>query len=207
MRFTLFKAGNRARNSASASHFVPPAGRNAGFTLVEVLVAAGLGSLVMAVVAALSIYSARTFSAMSNYVDLDMHSRNALDVIAREVRLSTAVVDCNTNSSSANYVTLTNSDAATLVKITWKPDAATLTLAKTGQPTQTLLVGCDRWKVWLYNRAPALSSTNISFNAATNLASCKLINMSWKCSRTIMGSKLNTESVQTAQIVLRNKVK
>ncbi len=34
---------------------------------------------------------------------------------------------------------------------------------------------------------------------------CKLINMSWKCSRTILGSKMNTESVQTAQVVLRNK--
>ena len=29
--------------------------------------------------------------------------------------------------------------------------------------------------------------------------------MTWKCSRTILGQKANTESVQTAQVVLRNK--
>ena len=32
----------------------------------------------------------------------------------------------------------------------------------------------------------------------------KLIDVSWKCSRKIMGEKLNTESVQTAKIVIRN---
>jgi hypothetical protein len=137
---------------------------------------------------------------------LDFHSRNALDVIGREVRNSTAVVDCGTNLA-VNYLTLTNTDSATYVKITWVTNSGTLTLDKTGQGTQTLLTGCDRWSVWLYNRAPTLTSTNISFSLATNLASCKLVNMSWKCSRTILGSKLNTESVQTAQIVLRNKVK
>lgn len=180
--------------------------RRSGFTLIEAIVAVGLGTLVMAVVASLTVYSARTFNAMSNYVDLDVHSRNALDVIAREVRQSTAVVACGTNGS-IRYITMTNTDTASYVKISWNPDPATLTFEKTGQGPQVVLTGCDRWNVWLYNRAPNVSSTNLSFNAATNLASCKLVNMSWKCSRTIMGSKLNTESVQTAQIVLRNKVK
>jgi hypothetical protein len=180
--------------------------RSRGFTLIETVVAVGLATLVMAVLATLSIYSARTFSAMSNYVDLDVHSRNALDIIAREVRQSTAVVDCRTNGS-VSYITLTNVDTASFVKVSWNMDAATLSLQKTGQPTQVVLTGCDRWQTWLFNRAPNVNSTNLSFNAATNLASCKLVNMSWKCSRTILGSKLNTESVQTAQIVLRNKVK
>jgi len=180
--------------------------RFAGFTLVEAMIATAIGTLVMAVMASLSVYSARTFSAMGNYVDLDVHSRNALDVIAREMRQSTGVIDSKTNTG-INYLTLTNTDAATYVKITWNSDAGTLALDKTGQGTQILLTGCDKWKFWLYNRAPNLNPTNLSFNLATNLADCKLVNMSWKCSRTILGSKLNTESVQTAQIVLRNKVK
>jgi hypothetical protein len=180
--------------------------RSAGFTLIETVVATGLATLVMAVLATLSVYSARTFSAMSNYVDLDLRSRSALDFITREVRQATAVVDCRTNGS-VSYITLTNFDAASFVKVAWNMDAATLSLEKMGQPRQVILTGCDRWKVWLYNRAPNVSSTNLSFNAASDLSSCKLVNMSWKCSRTIVGSKLNTESVQTAQIVLRNKVK
>jgi hypothetical protein len=40
---------------------------------------------------------------------------------------------------------------------------------------------------------------------ALDLTICKVINMNWKCSRAILQQKINTESVQTAQIVLRNK--
>jgi hypothetical protein len=173
--------------------------------MIEAVVAVGLGTLVMAVVASLTVYSARTFSALSNYVDLDLHSRQALDIISREVRQATAVIDCKTNGS-VTYITLTNADAAAFIKVSWNSDAATLSLEKTGLAPAVLLTGCDRWRVWLYNRAPNVISNSMTFNGATNVASCKLVNMSWKCSRTILGNKLNTESVQTAQIVLRNKV-
>jgi hypothetical protein len=177
----------------------------AAFTLIEAVVAFGLATLIMAVVAALIVYSSRTFSALSNYVDLDLHSRQALDIISREVRGATAVVDCRTNGS-VSYITLTNAGDMTLTKVAWNSDAHTLSLEKTGLTPMVILTGCDRWRVWLYNRAPNISSNNLSFNTVTDLASCKLVNMSWKCSRTILGSKINTESVQTAQIVLRNKV-
>ena len=143
---------------------------------------------------------------MGNYVDLDVHSRYALDIIGREARQATAVVDYQT-TNGLSYITLTNVEAASSVKITYYSNNALLTFKKTGLAEKVILTGCDRWQAWLYNRAPAVSSTNITFNPASDLASCKLINMSWKCSRSIMGSKINTESVQTAQIVLRNKVK
>jgi hypothetical protein len=127
-------------------------------------------------------------------------------VIGRELRQATAVIDCRTNSA-VNYVTLTNADALTNMKVSWDTNAATLVFEKTGQPAQTCLMGCSDWRFGLYTRAPNVSSTNLSFNPATNMASCKLINMSWKCSRTVLGSKANSETVQTAQIVLRNKVR
>jgi len=180
--------------------------RRAGFTLVEASIAVGLGTLVLAVIASITVYSSRTFSAMGNYVDLDVHSRYALDVISREARQATAVIDCQTNGP-INYITLTNTQTSTGFRLVYNTLGNTLTLQKSGQANKVLLTGCDRWNAWLYTRAPIITGTNITFNAATNLASCKLINMSWKGSRTIIGSKLNTESVQTAQIVLRNKIK
>jgi prepilin-type N-terminal cleavage/methylation domain-containing protein len=176
-----------------------------GFTLVEMMVAMALSSMLMAVVGLLSVYSARTFAAMENYTDLDVHSRNALDVIGQELRQATAVVDSQT-VTSVRYVSLTNANAGIGLKVIWSVPEHTLVFQKTGQPSRTCLTGCDRWDFGLYNKAPNLSSTNISFNTATNLADAKVINMSWKCSRTILGNKINTESVQTAQIVLRNKV-
>jgi Prokaryotic N-terminal methylation motif len=179
--------------------------RRAGFTLVEAIVAVALGTLVLAVVASITVYSSRTFSAISNYVDLDVHSRFALDIISREARQCTAVVDCQTNGS-VTTITLTNMPAVSAMTLIYDSGVGTLTFRKSNQPDKVLLTSCDRWNVWLYTRAPTITATNIGFNAATNISACKLINMSWKCSRTIMGSKLNTESVQTAQIVLRNKV-
>ena len=179
----------------------------AGFTLIEMMVGLGLGSIVMTMVAALSVYTSRAFYSMSNYVDLDVHSRNAVDIIGRELREATAVTGCNNTNSSSRFITFTNVSAATSATLTWSKDRATLVLSKTGQPDQTLLTGCDKWSTSLYTRAPNVGSSSLTFNTATNLSDCKLVNMSWKCSRTILGSKINTETVQTAQIVLRNKVK
>jgi len=188
-----------AKNTSRLTQFA------SGFTLAETLVAMALGSIMSVVVGGLSIYSAHNFTAMSNYMDLDLHSRNALDVISEELRQATAVTGYSTNSST-NYVTLTNATTATQLKLYWNPTAATLVFQKTGQPDLTCLTGCDRWNFALYTRAPYITPTNLYFNVATNLNECKLLSMSWKCSRTILGSKLNTENVQTAQIVLRNKV-
>ena len=46
-------------------------------TLVEIMVAVAIGSLVLAVVGTLSMYSGRNFASMGNYVDLDIASRKA----------------------------------------------------------------------------------------------------------------------------------
>jgi hypothetical protein len=75
----------------------------------------------------------------------------------------------------------------------------------------TVLTECDRWDFGLYQRTPLVTSSNVFYYPATNTAGtldpklCKLINLSWKCSRLVAAQKLNTESVQAAQFVLRNK--
>ena len=52
-----------------------------GFTLVELLVAVGLGTLVVAVIATLTVFGARTFASLVNYTELDQKGRNSLDVM------------------------------------------------------------------------------------------------------------------------------
>jgi len=183
----------------------------AAFTLVEVMVAAGLASLLMVVLGFLSIYGARSFQALDNYAQLDSQSRNALDLISLEMRQGSALISFQTNLPNKS-ITLTNAALMRTMTINWNSDTQALTCAATGFPVTTLLTQCDSWDFSLYDRAPNITPTNIIFYPATNSAGvleatrCKLVNMSWKCSRTILGSKINTESVQTAQIVLRNKV-
>lgn len=182
--------------------------RPGAFTLVEVLVAMGLASLVLTTVASLTFYGTRSSIALINYTDLDAKSRYALDVISREIRQASAVTSLQTNNNS---ISLTNPIQATVVTLTYDPTARTVTLSKTGMPDATVLRECDRFNIGLYQRTPIVTSTNLSFYQATNTSGvldrnlCKLISISWKCSRQIMAQKVNTESVQAAQIVLRSK--
>ena len=65
-----------------------------------------------------------------------------------------------------------------------------------------LLRECDSLEFHIYQRTPQ-PGTN-SFYAATDAAQCKLLDMKWRCSRSLFGKKANTETVQTAQVVIRN---
>lgn len=178
-----------------------------GFTLVELLMAIGLGSVLMVVLMGFYISAMRSFVAMENYRNMDAKSSSALDILSREIRNSTVLTGFVSNQS----LTLSNATArgglGQFNIVTYDSVRRTLVLQRTGQPTLTNLTECDAWSFQIFTRAPDLTtfSTNIIFYPAATAAECKLIQMSWKCSRTVLGSKLNTESVQTAQIVLRNK--
>ena len=193
----------------SDSVMVSARGNTRGHTLMELLVATALAGMVMAVVIGSFKYSGTSFAAMGNYADLDRKSRNALDLLGREIRNSSALIAVTNSPKSLTFI---NSTTGKKLTILYDSANRVLMLSKTGQATVTLLTQCDQWDYTLYNKVPFLTSTNISFYGATNGAgaidinACKLVNMTWKCSRTIFGSKRNTESIQTAQIVLRNKV-
>lgn len=176
------------------------------FTLVEVMIASAVLVLLGLILVSLTIFTTRSFIALGNYADLDAISRNSLDHISRELRESAVLLEADSNPT-APYLLLTNEVERTSITIRYLPDREELLMDKPGEPTRVLLTGCDRWSFQLFTRAPTITSTNILFNRAKSLSGCKLINMSWKCSRKILGQKVNTESVQTAQIVLRNKVR
>jgi len=182
-----------------------------GFTLVELLVAFALGVMVVGGVCALAIFSAESFLATTNYVQLNNQSRIAVDLVSREIRNATALASFSTNDPQ--FLLLTNATTGKAATITYDATARTVTLAETGETTQTLLTGCDDFSFQLFNRYPLITSDNVTFYSSTNFTTgqldakfCKVINMNWKCSRTIFGSKVNTEFVQTAQVVLRNQV-
>ena len=184
--------------------------RQSGFTLVEMVISIAVGLVVIASIMTLAIIAAQNFAATANYVQMNDQSRNALDRISREIRNASSLQAFSTNNPQ--YLVLTNSYRGTSATVTFDAGTGTLTLAKTGESPLTLLSGCDSFSFQIFNRYPIINSTNITFARSTNVSStldprfCKVVNMSWKCSRTILGSKLNTEIVQTAQVVLRNQV-
>lgn len=182
------------------------------WSLPELMVAVAVGTIALAAIGAFAIYGLRCFVAISNYVDLDEKSRRTVDVMTKELRQATRVIDFNPVGNK-RWITLTNSTpgaTVTYMKYTWSGATRMLYFEKNGQPLVTNLTECDNWEVGLYQRTPIKGSTNL-FYPATNGAGtpdytiAKLIDMKWKCSRTVLGKKLQTESVQTTQIVLRNK--
>ena len=192
---------------------IPSAGRvnTSGLTFIEMMVSIGIGMVVLGVITSLAIVTSWHFLAASNYVQLNNQSRNALDLISREIRNATSLVAFSTNNPQ--YLLLTNAIDANSSTITYDSGRNTVTLARSGRATATLLTGCDSFSFSLYNRYPIATNNTFSFYQSTNFLNgsvdptfTKVINMTWKCSRTILGSKLNTEIVQTAQVVLRNHV-
>ncbi|HWQ91971.1 MAG TPA: prepilin-type N-terminal cleavage/methylation domain-containing protein [Clostridia bacterium] len=177
------------------------AGGHRGMTLVEVMVAVGLSSLVLAVLMALFVSSLANFTGLGNYAELTGQSRLSLDRMSREIRESTQVLACNTNLP-VKSLTLTNAHIGKTITYTWDSASETITMQRSGEPAEVYLTGCEAWNFSFYQRTPNKFWT---FFQTSDPRTAKLINMSWKCSREVLGKRINTETVVTSQVVLRNK--
>src|SRR3989442_14816374 len=101
--------------------------RQAGMTVVQLLVGAAIGGIVLLAVASLTVYSGRSFAALSNYVELDSYSRFALDRMTKEIRQAQSL-----KSYTATQLNFLDFDGADLSYI-YDPQARTLTRTKAGQ--------------------------------------------------------------------------
>lgn len=168
----------------------------AGATLVEALIAIGVTGLIMLALASISMVSGRSFVAFANYVDLDSANRIAMDTLTRDLR------ECNRVSGfTTNQLVIEGMDG---INITYNYDAPRKILTRTrGGVVKTLLTQCDTLSFNIAQRNPVNGSYDVYPTATATTA--KVVNVSWNCSRTILGHKANTENVQTARIVIRRQ--
>ena len=168
---------------------------SSGFTLLEVLFSVGVTTLCMAVLSVFFLFSTHSFVTLFNYVDLDDVNRLTMDQLTRDVRQSNGV-----RSYTTNNLVLMDSNGD--LSYTYDPDARMLTRTQNGQST-VLLRECDKLSFVIGQRNPVNGSYDV-FPAAT-AATAKVINVSWSCSRKVFGIKEDSESVQTARIVIRKQ--
>ena len=162
-------------------------------TLPEMMVAMGVGFLILTVMAMVFMTSARSFAAMSNYVEMDANSRNALDHLTREIRQAGNLVEFSPTHLKLSVAGQTNS----FLVFDWNSASGQLTEWETGESyTNILLSQCDQLSFALYDSA---------FLPSTNLLTSKGVSVSWTCSRTILGNKITSEDMQQALIIMRNK--
>ena len=85
--------------SCRPTHYFRRARSIRGFKLIEFMIAVSIGSLVLAMVMSLYIFGLRSFGAIGNYTLMDSNSRQALDLMLREIRESSLVVGFQTKAA------------------------------------------------------------------------------------------------------------
>jgi hypothetical protein len=160
---------------------------------VETLVSVGIGGVVLAAVASLSFYTARSMASLSAYTELDQQSRNALDNMSYRIRSATRLTAFSSEQLTFSY------NGGTLT-YTYSPRTKKLTQNLNGSNT-TLLEDCNALSFSVYQRNVVSNSFTQVLASGTNDA--KSIIVSWTCARQILGVA-NTESIQSARLVVRN---
>ena len=159
------------------------------------MVATGLAGLVVTVIATLSYFTSRSFVAATNYTDMALLSRMALDNMSRTIRQARQVT-----AYSSNSITLLDASSNT-VQYTFSPASRCLT-SISGSTTNTYLTNCDSLQFWIYQRTPM--SNSFTCYSPASVTNSKLVQVTWSCSRQIFGAKVNNEVVASASICLRN---
>jgi prepilin-type N-terminal cleavage/methylation domain-containing protein len=169
----------------------------AAFTLVELMVAMALGLLVATVVATLAYFSSRSFVAMAHYTDMNQRSRLALDKMSKDIRQARLLTSYSTtnltfqdvNGNSLQFIYNSAQHPRELVRVS-------------GVQTTSYLTNCDSLTFWIYQHT--MKPGVFDCYDPAYVTNARVIQVTWICSDTIMGIKATTETVQSAQIVMRN---
>lgn len=164
--------------------------------LMEAMFAIGITAILIAAICSIALFSGRSFAALFNYVDLDDSNRIAMDYLTRDVR------QCNRFLAYATNTVIMEDFDGSFLYYYYSPSSRTLTRYKNGA-SKVLLRECDRLNFSFGQRNSVEGSYDVYPAASADTA--KLVNVSWSCSRSLFGNKENTESVQTARIVIRKQ--
>ena len=172
--------------------------RQTGALLAEWMVAVGVGCLVMTALAAFALYSARFFVTLRNCVDLDSQARQAVDRMSQEIRQANRVISYEQEKISL-AVNGTNT-------VTYAYDRDSQTLSRFYDNRKTVLLsGCEALRFDIFTRQPT-NAVYETFPTAT-VDTAKVIQITWNCTRSILGTKQSTDAMQSAQVVIRKQGK
>lgn len=196
------------------NHKIPRKLRQMGAAVAEWVVAVGVGGVLLAVIAAFSLHGARTFVTLSNYVDLNGQSRLAVDKMGQEIRQALKV----TAYSPQSITLLVGTNSVTYA---YMADRKILTRQVANEKPLTLLTGCDSARFDIYQRQATNTTLTSAVSGLIALLplsldpiyptatpdTAKIVQLTWNCSRDLLGRKANTEAAQFARIVIRKQTK
>lgn len=167
----------------------------AAMSLMEMMVAMGISGVILVAVTTLSFYTARSFAALSNYTSLDQQSQYTLDRLTKTIRQATGVAEY----SDTNIVLDMSPDPP----VQFAYVAADQKFVEISDNAVTdLLTECSALQFDIYQRNTQSGTFN-QFPHVSSTNTAKIVQVSWTCTREILGSKVNSESIQSAKIVIR----
>lgn len=182
--------------------------RRRGFTLVEVMVSAGLAAFVLTGVLTCFLMLGRSGANLVNYTDMESEARSGLELFAEDCRMASDIV-----WNSVNSITLVVPASGTNERYTYAydPDSQQLTRQRTGPTTGTtrvLISGISAFSFKAY-RVNATEIDLTDLDADGNLAQAnvdtKQLQISLNASRTSSTVATATNTVLSARFILRNK--
>ena len=170
--------------------------RPAAFTLIEVMIATAVASIVGVVIAGFIMFSVRSFASMANYTEMNQDSQLALDKMFKDIRQAKSLT-----GYTSNKLTFVDVNGNTL-KFKYDPTTGDLSRIS-GNQTSVLLSNCTSLEFWAYQ--PILVSNSFYCYTAAVATNARVIQVTWSSSgRFLRNQKTGTENTESAEIVMRN---
>jgi len=169
---------------------------NAGETLAATVIAVALSSMLFVALAAVYLYSVRSFAGLGNYMELDGNAQRALDTMSADIRQADGIASYSSNALTLNVGT-------NQLTYTFDPTRRTLR-RQLGLVARTLLSDCDDVHYDVFQRNPTNGVYDI-YPDSTSATNSKLVEVAVVCSRSLQGRKSNTTSLQSARVVIRKQ--
>jgi len=180
--------------------------RRRGFTLVELLVAAGLSGFILSGILTTFVMLGRSGYNAANYSIMEAEARRALETFSEEARLSS-----NITWNSSNSITLTVVNASGTYLVTYAYDTATsgntskcfYRLPGAASSTSARRILVRNITDFAFRRYKVVNG--VDYSAANDLET-KQIQITLRSVRTGATTVAATNAVLSARVVLRNKV-
>ena len=182
-----------------------PSGTCAGMTLVEAVISVALGTIIVSVALMLLYFGNQALWGLSNYDELNRKSRNALDVMTRDIRTAKNLTTYYSNSTvqQLTFSNLVGYSPATFVYSYTNATGTNGTLTRNWNGFNTVLLTNVSWLTFgLYQRGPL---SNLTFYPTSSPGNTKLVSLTWQCQTHVAGARFSeSEAVHSANIVIRN---
>ncbi len=182
--------------------------RASGFSLVEVMVAAALSTLMLTAILGAFNFIGRSGFRASSYSQIEAQIRRGLDTFSNDARMAS---DIQWNSAQSITLSLPTSSGSQIVTYAYDAstsgDTAQCFYRMSGSPgsgnARQILVR-DLDSSFSFSRFK-LEQNGVTDNSATNDLETKLIQISLKMAQTAITAGQSSQSSKSARYLLRNK--